>query len=60
MAAVWSLINLTWPNEPGFTERANFLIQIGALKALKALQNDPDYDVRQKVTCAIANFSAAQ
>lgn len=59
LAAVWTLINLTWPNEPGYTERVYFLNQLGILKILKSLQNDPDYDVRQKVTCALSNFSAA-
>jgi len=51
---------LTWPNEPGFVERASFLVQMGSLKVLKSLQNDPDYDVRQKVNCAIANFASIQ
>ena len=56
MAAVWCVINLTWPDDHGVKYRVVRLREAGFEVQLRTLLDDPDLDVKDRVKTALSHF----
>ncbi|KAL2510840.1 ARM repeat superfamily protein [Abeliophyllum distichum] len=54
IAAVWALVNLTFPNSPGACGRVIKLRNAGIVSQLKTMVNDPCLDVKLRARMAVA------
>jgi len=55
-AATWALVNLTFPNSPGASNRVAKLRNAGITSQLKTMVNDPCLDVKLRVRTALGQF----
>ncbi|KAJ3165421.1 hypothetical protein HDU88_004217 [Geranomyces variabilis] len=59
VATVWTLINLTWPDDPGAAGRVAQLSRLGFEPRLRAMvTGDVNADVKDRVKTALENFEA--
>ncbi|XP_022873639.1 armadillo repeat-containing protein 8-like isoform X3 [Olea europaea var. sylvestris] len=54
IAAVWALVNLTFPNSPGACRRVIKLLNAGIISQLKTMVNDPCLDVKLRARVVLA------
>jgi hypothetical protein len=57
VATVWCIINLTWPEDSGATERAVHLKGLNFEDSLRQFVNDDELDVKDRVKTALQHFS---
>lgn len=55
IAAVWALVNLTFPNSPGACYRVIKLLNAGIVSQLKIMVNDPRLDVKLRARWLLHN-----
>lgn len=55
-AAVWGIINLTFPSSPGASSRVAKLRNAGIVSQVKTMVNDPCVDVKLRVRTALGQF----
>ncbi|KAI8811242.1 armadillo-type protein [Cladochytrium replicatum] len=61
VAALWVIINLTWTDDGGASERVQLLREkLGIEEALSAMADDTDMDVRERVKTALGHFGASR
>ncbi|KAI8810027.1 armadillo-type protein [Cladochytrium replicatum] len=61
VAALWVIINLTWTDDGGASERVQLLREkLGIEEALGAMADDTDMDVRERVKTALGHFGAVR
>ncbi|KAJ3304588.1 hypothetical protein HDV03_002541 [Kappamyces sp. JEL0829] len=59
IGAIWSIINLTWPEDQRAIERVQAFKELGAEAALQGcLANDPNLDVRDRARTALNNLGS--
>lgn len=56
IAAIWCIINMTWPDDAGSNERVIILRQLGFEERLKDMSEDPDIEVKERVKTALQHF----
>ncbi|XP_018830933.1 armadillo repeat-containing protein 8 [Juglans regia] len=57
-AAIWAIINLTFPSSPGASSRVIKLRNAGIVSQIKTMVNDPSVDVKLRVRTALGQFMA--
>jgi len=57
LAAVWCIINLTWPHDPGASQRVSQLVALGCDDTLQQLVNDSDANMKDRVQLALTQFN---
>ncbi|XP_050275016.1 uncharacterized protein LOC126717379 [Quercus robur] len=55
-AAIWTIINLTFPSSPGASSRVVKLRNAGIVSQIKTMVNDPCVDVKLRVRTALGQF----
>lgn len=60
VAAVWCIMNLSYPDSPGVLYRIDRLINAGFLLHLQNMTDDPCLDVKDRVKTAMEQFMAAE
>jgi len=56
LAAVWCIINLTWPQDPGAEARVRALQALGCAEKLVSLVGDTEMNVEDRVQVALSQF----
>eukprot|EP01018_Ginkgo_biloba_P005357 Gb_11611 [translate_table: standard] len=59
VAAVWCIMNLSYPDSPGVVARTERLRDVGILSQLQRMIDDPCLDVKDRVKTALEQFRAA-
>lgn len=55
-AAIWAIINLTFPSCPGASDRVKKLRKAGIVSQIKTMINDPCVDVKLRVRTVLGQF----
>ncbi|XP_015875901.1 uncharacterized protein LOC107412611 [Ziziphus jujuba] len=55
-AAVWTVVNLTFPSSPGAFDRLVRLSNAGVVSQIESMANDPCLDVKLRVRTALGQF----
>lgn len=58
VATVWCVINLTWPEDAGSSERVRLLKRLGFEERLRNMLDDSDMDVKDRVKTALQHFQS--
>jgi len=56
VAAIWVIINLTWPEDSGSSDRVSKLRALGFESVLRSLEEDISLDVKDRVRTALGHF----
>eukprot|EP00656_Telonema_subtile_P047174 TRINITY_DN5402_c0_g3_i9.p1 TRINITY_DN5402_c0_g3~~TRINITY_DN5402_c0_g3_i9.p1 ORF type:complete len:667 (+),score=211.28 TRINITY_DN5402_c0_g3_i9:39-2039(+) len=59
LAAVWCIINLTWPHDPDTSQRVSQLVALGADSHLQKLLRESDSVLQDRVQLALSQFNLA-
>ncbi|KAI8822623.1 armadillo-type protein [Fimicolochytrium jonesii] len=60
LATVWCVINLTWTDDAGASDRTERLRQLGFVPILESMADDLNMDVKDRVKTALASFGSSQ